>query len=54
MKGSSFFKDKGTGLGLYQIKIAVEAMNGELTIKNIEPSGLFVEIKLPRVHKEKV
>lgn len=37
----------GVGLGLSIVKGFIEAMNGNVFVKNIEPSGLYFEIDIP-------
>jgi len=42
----------GTGLGLTIVKSCVEACRGTVSLKNLEPVGFCVEIRLPRPNGE--
>jgi two-component system sensor histidine kinase/response regulator len=44
--------DKNTGMGLHFAKLIVEAHSGLISVKNIEPNGAEIEIKLPVSHRE--
>ncbi len=39
---------KGTGLGLYIVQFLVEKHNGKIKLKNNQPTGLIVEIEIPK------
>jgi signal transduction histidine kinase len=39
---------KGTGLGLYIVNFLVEKHNGKITLKDNNPTGLVVEIEIPK------
>lgn len=39
---------KGTGLGLYIVNFLVEKHNGNITLKDNHPTGLVVEIEIPK------
>lgn len=48
-KGVTYNKEKGTGLGLYQVNKMLKDYNGEMSIESLENVGTEVKISLPFV-----
>lgn len=47
------YKKGGTGLGLYQAKIAIEKLGGEINIKSQVGTGTTVEISIPTKYEKR-
>jgi len=50
-RGFSFGKASGSGLGLYQAKVAIEQWGGSLEIRSVIGEGTTVDLKIPRANE---